>query len=869
MAGPTTVSVHHSYDAQRDDEIKLEKGEIITVTDSSDPDWWEGKKDDGSIGFFPSNFVEPVKSSSEEKKDADVENDVKGEDNTAEPTETEAEAGTEPAKSIGMARVMEDYAMQGPDELTLHRGGIATLYERLEDGWLKGEINGKVGKFPGECVEEIDMPGRPDLGAQSAGIPKAASESTEEGASSAEPSKPAFKLAAYGVKQGGIGSVLAGGFPSLKKTGGSKKSSESEPKPASPEKVIETTPPAQEEPAAKLESEQALPVEKVDQSQPPAPTPTEKFGIKLNRKIPFVDGYYLVAKAIVLHPYDAENEDELNLLRGEYVNILDKNVDDGWWKGTTERGQTGVFPSNFVKEIEEESIASPPPVRTRKSVTSTSSQQSFNTASSSRASAGISARAPPLPGNRPISTGNTSRPGSLHEQQPSSEAQSPSQPAIPEETTPPPPATTEVTSPVAASSEADKEAEEEKAVTKELEPKMDAEEEKFSVQEAETKVSSEEESKEESTPVSSPPVPSRPPKTASRPTSEASSLAEKSPLPVSRPTSEATSEKTPTPPSRPTSEASSVAVPPPKPASRPLSQVDSEKSVDSPVVDSSPEEKENTKKDEHVESKEEEKKTQSEEEQVETKEEGEKAQPEEKEVELKKEEESTQSEKTETVEKKEEQDNDTKSPEVEADEEEKKTFDMQPTGPKLSAPSRVRPTRARRSPQPAQESHKEEPSQMDLLKKDLEQEPEESTQEIKRDSEEPTAAARSPPAKPMKPIFAKFPTPFGGAAPELKNLKPVQRRMWEPAPAHEPKESEKKEEEEERPRPTGVRNIASRFNVPTTGGGSNEVLETKLKNFTKNEVDKLRKELQEEREKRVQLEQLVASLAEQVEKLQQ
>lgn len=35
--------------------------------------------------------------------------------------------------------------------------------------------------------------------------------------------KPAFKLAAYGVKQGGIGSLLAGGFPTLKKTGAAKK----------------------------------------------------------------------------------------------------------------------------------------------------------------------------------------------------------------------------------------------------------------------------------------------------------------------------------------------------------------------------------------------------------------------------------------------------------------------------------------------------------------------------------------------------------------------------------------------------------------------------------------------------------------------
>lgn len=93
--------------------------------------------------------------------------------------------------------------------------------------------------------------------------------------------------------------------------------------------------------------------------------------------------------------------------------------------------------------------------------------------------------------------------------------------------------------------------------------------------------------------------------------------------------------------------------------------------------------------------------------------------------------------------------------------------------------------------------------------------------------------------------------------------------MWEPAPAHE--QETKKDDAEEPPRPTGVRNIASRFNVPSSGG-SNEVLETKLKNFTKNEVEKSRKELerqlQEEREKRIQLEELVASLAEKVEELQ-
>lgn len=38
-------------------------------------------------------------------------------------------------------------------------------------------------------------------------------------------------MAAFGVKQGGIGSLLAGGFPGLKKTGGAPKKTEPEPEP--------------------------------------------------------------------------------------------------------------------------------------------------------------------------------------------------------------------------------------------------------------------------------------------------------------------------------------------------------------------------------------------------------------------------------------------------------------------------------------------------------------------------------------------------------------------------------------------------------------------------------------------------------------
>jgi hypothetical protein len=184
------------------------------------------------------------------------------------------------------------------------------------------------------------------------------------------------------------------------------------------------------------------------------------------------------------------------------------------------------------------------------------------------------------------------------------------------------------------------------------------------------------------------------------------------------------------------------------------------------------------------------------------------------------------------------------------------------SGPKLTTPSRARigGNRARRNVTPTSE-----PSQTEVLQKELEQMPE--------------LEKKAAPPKPVKPIFAKFPTPFASGEEITKHqLKPVTRRPWEvkqqeqqEAAAAAASTTETKDEEPVRP--TGVKNLASRFNFAgNSGGGGNEVLETKLKNHTKNEVEKVRKEfehlLQEEREKRDQLEDRVAVLMERLEALE-
>ncbi|KAM9444416.1 CD2-associated protein [Clarias gariepinus] len=51
-----------------------------------------------------------------------------------------------------------------------------------------------------------------------------------------------------------------------------------------------------------------------------------------------------------LFEYLPQNEDELGLKVGDIIDITEE-VEEGWWSGTI-NGKTGLFPSNFVKEME-------------------------------------------------------------------------------------------------------------------------------------------------------------------------------------------------------------------------------------------------------------------------------------------------------------------------------------------------------------------------------------------------------------------------------------------------------------------------------------------------------------------------------------
>ncbi|XP_069613681.1 cytoplasmic protein NCK2 [Dendrobates tinctorius] len=68
--------------------------------------------------------------------------------------------------------------------------------------------------------------------------------------------------------------------------------------------------------------------------------------------------YDLNIPAYVKFAYAAERDDELSLVKGSRVIVMEK-CSDGWWRGT-HNGQVGWFPSNYVVEEVDEATADSP-----------------------------------------------------------------------------------------------------------------------------------------------------------------------------------------------------------------------------------------------------------------------------------------------------------------------------------------------------------------------------------------------------------------------------------------------------------------------------------------------------------------------------
>ncbi|XP_023667196.1 cytoplasmic protein NCK2b [Paramormyrops kingsleyae] len=89
-----------------------------------------------------------------------------------------------------------------------------------------------------------------------------------------------------------------------------------------------------------------------------SPTPSTEAEFPANGSSGAERIYDLNIPALVKFSYVAEREDELTLMKGTRVMVMEK-CSDGWWRGSF-AGQVGWFPSNYVLEESEEASAEAP-----------------------------------------------------------------------------------------------------------------------------------------------------------------------------------------------------------------------------------------------------------------------------------------------------------------------------------------------------------------------------------------------------------------------------------------------------------------------------------------------------------------------------
>ncbi|KAE8745574.1 hypothetical protein FOCC_FOCC007685 [Frankliniella occidentalis] len=226
------------------------------------------------------------------------------------------------ASSGRRCKVLFSYQPANDDELELQVNDVIEVLDEVEEGWWRGKLRNRMGVFPSNFVTEV----------------------TEK---------------------------QANGGP------GSRKTSATQPPPLSM--------------VRKEEISVIPPVEKVkgvimsETDSPASPTGPDSG----NPKAIDVDAPLLPPKPVkelckVLYPYEAANEDELNLKEGDIVTIVTKDVQDkGWWKGEL-RGHIGLFPDNFVVALPPEETPQakkperPPPAKSVTSVSSIKSTDSFS-----------------------------------------------------------------------------------------------------------------------------------------------------------------------------------------------------------------------------------------------------------------------------------------------------------------------------------------------------------------------------------------------------------------------------------------------------------------------------------------------------------
>eukprot|EP01121_Diplochlamys_sp_Union-15-3_P022138 TRINITY_DN9334_c0_g1_i1.p1 TRINITY_DN9334_c0_g1~~TRINITY_DN9334_c0_g1_i1.p1 ORF type:complete len:253 (-),score=65.05 TRINITY_DN9334_c0_g1_i1:113-871(-) len=140
----------HPFVGGEDGDLPFNKGDVIYLLSKEDDPWWFGELNDKQ-GMFPSNYVKELPPDTEEDPNlAEKSSELKEE---KPPTNISPNKDTESRYLV--ARF--PYTRGEPGDLEFKSGDIIRLVDKEEDPWWRGELNGKIGLFPSNFVNELPV----------------------------------------------------------------------------------------------------------------------------------------------------------------------------------------------------------------------------------------------------------------------------------------------------------------------------------------------------------------------------------------------------------------------------------------------------------------------------------------------------------------------------------------------------------------------------------------------------------------------------------------------------------------------------------------------------------------------------------------
>ncbi|KAG8579385.1 hypothetical protein GDO81_010858 [Engystomops pustulosus] len=152
---PTPCHVLYNYKASQADELTITQGERLEVIEDGDvEEWVKARNKNGQVGYVPEKYITYINQRVSESLSAGHIGGLSGAHSLSGILELDRSDA-----AVSLARALYDYEGQSEEELTFPEGAIIQIIRReeggIDDGFWKGEFNGRVGVFPSLVVEEL------------------------------------------------------------------------------------------------------------------------------------------------------------------------------------------------------------------------------------------------------------------------------------------------------------------------------------------------------------------------------------------------------------------------------------------------------------------------------------------------------------------------------------------------------------------------------------------------------------------------------------------------------------------------------------------------------------------------------------------